>query len=67
MLIGLRTTNHFLLCVDECISERECEEGLNSKVKLPMYKSVWHGQWPSCYGSFLLFSSIYLHRLASVS
>ena len=32
----------FMLCVEECISERECrkfEEGLNNKLKLAMYKT----------------------------
>ena len=35
----------FLACVEECISERESrrfEEGLNTKVKLDIYK--WFGK-----------------------
>ena len=46
---GDSSSASFLACVEECISERESrkfEEGLNTKVKLYIYKRlVCHFKW----------------------
>ena len=49
----------FMACVEECISERESrkfEEGLNTKVKLGMYK---------CFGKSVEFKK-YLHGICDI-
>ena len=35
---GDSSSSSFMACVEECISERKFEEGLNTKVKLDIYK-----------------------------
>ena len=53
---GDSSSASFMACVEECISERESrkfEEGLNTKVKLDMYK---------CFGKSVEFKK-YLHGI----
>ena len=53
---GDSSSASFMACVEECISEREgrkFEEGLNTKVKLDMYK---------CFGKIVEFKK-YLHGI----
>ena len=53
---GDSSSASFMACVEECISERESrkfEEGLNTKVKLDMYK---------CFGKSIEFKK-YLHGI----
>ena len=53
---GDSSSASFLACVEECISERESrfEEGLNTKVKLDIYKR---------FGKSVEFKSIYMEYM----